>query len=207
MVGNWNCCLDNSKGEYIQFLCHDDYLAENCLGKKVKAFDVDKDIGLVFNSSYIVKENENVVMKRQSFHADKLFDGKAIGYKSFIRKNIYGEPSNVMFKRELSKKVGYFDERLCYSTDWDYWIKLSLLGKVYFVSEFLMYYRISDISTTSKLMKHKKKLALDDDQFIKNCLENEKLKLNKIDIFIHKINRIIRMYARELFLKLNKHRG
>jgi glycosyltransferase involved in cell wall biosynthesis len=206
MVGNWNRCLDHSNGEFIQFIFHDDYITENCLEKKVMAFNIDKDIGLVFSATYIVNDNETIVIKRRELHSDKLFDGKKIAYQSFVRKNIYGEPSNVMFKKELSNKVGYFDERLCYAIDWDYWIKLSMLGKVYYVSEFLTYFRISDTSATSNLMKQKEKLALDDHQLIENCLNNQELKLNGIDILFHKINRVLRMYAREIVYKWNNRR-
>lgn len=203
MVANWNCCLDNSKGEYLQILCHDDYLSEDCLEKKVKIFNNHKDISLIFNSTYIVNDNNKIVMKRRPFQSEKLFNGKEIGYRSFTQKNLYGEPSNVMFKREISKKVGYFDDRLCYAIDWDYWIKLSLMGNVYYIDDFLVYFRVSNTSATSNLLKIKEKLVQDDNQFIKNCLENKIFKLKKVDIFLHKINIGFRTYARELFFKLN----
>lgn len=204
MVSNWNFCLDHARGEYILILCHDDYLAEDCLEKKVKAFAIDKEISLVFCATYIVNSVNKIVMKRRPFRSDKLFDGKLIGHKSFIQKNIFGEPTNVMFRRELSRKVGYFDDRLCYAIDWDYWIKLSSVGNVYYVDDYLTYFRVSNTSATSSLLKLKGKLTQDDNQFIQNCLENNNLHLSKIDILVHKINIFFRTYARELFFEFNK---
>ena len=205
MVRNWNLCLSNSQGEYVQFLCADDYFAENSLEKKVKVFNINQGICLVFNSTYIVDSSEKIVLKRRPFRSDKLFDGKAFAYKSFIRYNFFGEPSNVMFKKEISKKVGCFDDRLCYAIDWDYWIKLGLMGKVYYLDDFLTYFRLSNTSETSNLFKTKEKLQQDDEQLIKNCLENKDLKLNKADILLHKFNINFRMHEREILYKLYGH--
>jgi glycosyltransferase involved in cell wall biosynthesis len=203
LVSNWNRCLDNAQGEYIQFLHHDDYLPTNCLEKKVNAFNKDKDICLVFNATYIVNDQDIILMKRRPFKIDKLFDGEVIAHKSFVQKNVFGEPSNVMFKRESSKKVGYFDERLCYAVDWDYWFKLSLLGKVYYINDFLSYFRVSKTSVTTMLTKNKEKLINDDKQLVENCVKNSKFKITKLDIFLHKINTYLRMYARGIFIKIN----
>lgn len=202
MANNWNRCLDNAKGNYIQILCQDDCLAKDCLQKKIEAFAFDKEISLVFGSSFIINNNGKILMKRQPFRLDKLFEGRDIAHKSFVQKNIYGEPSNVMFKREISKKAGLFDHRLCYSLDWDYWIRLSLLGKAYYINDYLMCFRISNTSATSNLMKTKAKLTQDDRQFIKNCMQNEKMKLSTTDILLHKTNVALRLLARELFFKM-----
>lgn len=203
MVENWNRCLDNAIGEYILLLGNDDFIAENCLEKKVNAFDINDEICLVFSSSYIVNETDKIVMRKRPFHSEQLFDGKDLGRRSFIRKNLYGEPSNVLFKREVSKKVGCFDNRICYSTDWDYWMKLCLLGKAYYIDEYLMYYRISNTSVTSKLLKNinKSKLEQDDAQLVRNCLRN--MELSKMDVILHKFNIKLRTFARKIFLKLN----
>lgn len=203
MVANWNRCLDNAKGEYIKILCHDDYLVKNCLEKKVAILDADKEIGLVFNSTYIVNEHDKVIFKRRPFKSERLFDGKYIGRKSFIQKNIYGEPSNVMFRRDISEKIGHFDNNLCYEIDWDYWIKITSVRSVYYIDDYLMYFRVSKTSATSNLLKNKEALKLDDDKFIQNCLANEGLNLTKLDVLFHKINISLRTFAREVIFNIN----
>lgn len=205
MVSNWNRCLDESKGEYIQLLCHDDYLAKDCLEKKVKAFTIDIDICLVFNSTYIINDMNRIIFRRRPFRSEKLFDGKKILGKSFVCKNLFGEPSNVMFKKEISKKVGYFDDRLCYSIDWDYWIKLCVMGKVYYLDDYLMYFRVSNISATNYLLKNTSLISQDDKQFINNCINNYGIKIKNTDILFHKLNIIIRTYSRKLFYILINH--
>ena len=207
LIGNWNRCLEYSKGKYIQFLCADDYLAKNCLEKKIEVFNKYSNICLVFNSSYIIDANDEIIMKRRPFLNDRLFDGKKIAYKSFIKRNLFGEPSNVMFKKDLIKEIGYFDSKLCYSVDWDYWIKISTKGKVYFINDYLMYYRVISNSITGKLLKEKKKLLEDDNQFITNCNQNKNLNLSAIDTILHKININFRLYARETFHFFNNIRS
>lgn len=201
MVGNWNLCLDEAKGEYIHFLCADDLIDVNCIEKKINIFNQYKNVNLVFNATYIINDQNKVIMKRRPFHSDKLLDGKKFALKSFRNRNYFGEPSNVMFKKDVSKKMGYFDKHMCYATDWDYWLRLSILGEVYYIDEYLMYYRVSNSSETSNLLKTKKKLEADDTQLINNYQNNNKLK--RTDIIIHKFNVKSRMYARELFHKIN----
>ncbi len=205
MANNWNRCLENAKGKYLQILCQDDCLAKSCLQKKTEAFACDKEISLVFSSSYVMNANGKNLLERQAFRSHKLLDGKVMAHKSFTRRNIFGEPSNVMFKREVSQKVGLFDPRLCYSLDWDYWIRLSLAGRVYYLHDFLMFFRISNVSATSNLMKTKSKLIQDDRQFIKNCQENKKMKISSGDVLRHKMNIYLRAVARELLFKMFAH--
>lgn len=202
MVANWNKCLEKSKGEFIQFLCHDDYLDRLCLEKKINAFNYAKDICLVFNASYIINNEDTIIMKRKLNKADKLFDGTNFAHKSFLSRNLYGEPSNVMFKRNISEVIGGFDARLPYSPDWDYWLRLSKFGKVYYINDFLMYYRVSSSSATSSMLKVKDKLKQDDEQLIRNYKENSVFKLKLGDVLLHKTNIYLRMYLREIFMKV-----
>lgn len=202
MVGNWNICLDNAEGEYIQFLCADDYLPNNCLEMKINA--IKKIQGsIVFNSTYLVNKNEEIIMKRRPYHSNRHFGGKKIASMSFLKKNVFGEPSNVMFSKEASRKVGHFDTKLCYCADWDYWLKLCMHGEVHYIDEYLSYYRVSNESETSKLLKTKDKFKQDDIYLIQNCINNKDMNISKIDIRVHKFNIKMRMYAREVFHLFN----
>lgn len=201
MVSNWNRCLVEAKGELIQFVCHDDYLKSDCLEKKINIFNSDNKINLVFNATCIVNGKNEVVLKRRPFNSNKLFDGNKISLKSFKSRNFFGEPSNVMFRKDVIEEIGYFDSNLQYSIDWDYWIKICLVGNVYYLDELLTYFRVSDTSATNSLMKSKSIIIQDDNQFIKNCLNNNNLKLSLNDVIVHKFNIRCRTCFRSVFYK------
>jgi glycosyltransferase involved in cell wall biosynthesis len=202
MVPNWNFCLDNANGQYIKILCHDDILAENCIEECVNIFEKHSDLSIVFSSTKIVNTQGRTIIRRRPYQSDLHLDGLETARKSFRLKNLYGEPSNVLFKKASMEAVGHFEEGLCYSIDWHYWIMLSLVGNAFYIDQDLTSFRVSQTSATSSLMKRKSILRMDDNLFIKKCLENEQLNIRKSDILLHKFNIFIRTYARELFFAL-----
>lgn len=200
MAGNWNKCLEYVTGEYIQFVCADDLLMPECIEKKVECIKSNPEAVMVFGASSIINERDEVLMSRCEYKRDMILDGNKLAKKSFYLKNIYGEPTNVLFKSSLVKEVGVFALNMCYATDWEYWLRLSCYGKVGFVSQDLVKYRISTSNETSKI---KVKKFLDDDKImVQNLIESDCMPINVFDKIIHRIMYIIRMYARIMYMKL-----
>lgn len=200
MVGNWNKCLECATGEYVHFLCGDDILTADSIEKKVILADSDEDISLVFSASEIINEKDNVVMVRRQFRTDCVFEGKKLARKSFLSKNLYGEPSNVLFRRSLLSKIGDFSENMFYSIDWEMWLRLSVHGTVGYISVPLMKYRISKSNGTSSLSV--KNIILDDKIFVQNLLKLNVLKLGFLEILCHRFAVFLRLYARKIFMKI-----
>lgn len=200
MVRNWNKCLEYATGVYVHFLCGDDLLSPTCIEKKVALADTDDDISLVFNTSEIINESDKVVLTRQQFKNDCILDGKNLAKKSFSSGNLYGEPSNILFRREIVEKVGVFNEKLFYSIDWEMWLRISMIGKVGYISEPLMKYRISKSNGTSLL--NAKKILADDILFIDALKTNSVLKMNNLLILHHRLIILLRLYARKIFMKM-----
>lgn len=202
MVKNWNICLKHAKGEYIQFVCADDILETNCLEEKVKFLDKNKDAVLVFSATKIIDENEKDIMTRKFRNRDIITNGIKLGIKSFKSRNIFGEPSNVLFRSNASKKIGEFNEALSYTPDWEYWLRLSKLGKVGYINIPLSKFRILPTSGTGYLLKNRNIMRSDDRIFIKSITDFYGNSIKKIDIFSHKFIGTIRLYAKVVFLKL-----
>lgn len=200
MAGNWNKCLLYATGVYVHFLCGDDIITHDCIEKKVILADSADDISLVFSASEIINESDKVVLTRQQFKKDCVLDGKKLAKKSFNTKNIYGEPSNVLFKRRFVGKLGVFNVNLFYTLDWEMWLRLSMVGKVGFVCKPLMKYRISKSNGTSSLTA--KKILDDDVLFIDALKKNGTLELNNISVLYHRFIILLRLYARKIFMKV-----
>lgn len=199
LARNWNKCLEKCKGEYIHFICADDTLSPECIEEKVKVMNSDKDIVMVINTMNMYNEEKKLVMKRKIYNRDTIIDGYKFAKKSLYRGNIYGGPSNVLFRKDSLEKSGVFPTNTYYTTDWEFTLRLSPLGKIAYLEKGFTHYIISRTNTTSKTSL---KVSLKDDaQMIKN-LENYKyLKITFLDKVIHNIAIRIRNLARIIYMK------
>jgi hypothetical protein len=50
--------------------------------------------------------------------------------------------STTMYRREAALRVGGYDETLAGFQDWDLWLKLGKIGKLYNFPDYFLYYRI-----------------------------------------------------------------
>ncbi|MBR5964561.1 MAG: glycosyltransferase [Treponema sp.] len=200
MLRNWNKCLEYATGVYVHFLCGDDIIVPDCIEKKVFLADTDGAISLVFSASEIINESDKVVLTRKQFSKNCVLDGERLAKKSFYSKNIYGEPSNVLFRRKLLDNVGAFNTNLFYTPDWEMWMRLSVIGKVGYICEPLMKYRISKVNCTSGLSV-KKKLQ-DDKLFMETLRKCGTLNFGLVSSVYHHLIILVRTYARLIFMKV-----
>lgn len=187
MFENWNICLRQARGEYIQLLCADDFLAPGCLAAKAEILEKYPDTALVFSASHVVDAHGKEILKRRPFRGSMICDGSKMAEKSFHRGNIYGEPSNVMFRRKVIEKAGEFSDNFFYSGDWDYWMRLSMQGRVAYIDQYLTSFRISASSATSGLVRQFKKMRQDDRLFRKRAKQTVGLSVTGTDILMHEI--------------------
>jgi len=204
MCENWNECLKYAKGDYIQYLHGDDILFPYCIEKKVSLAIKDTSIVLVFSSTEIINSNNKTLMIRKYKNKDLVQDGESLVYKSLYTRNIFGEPSNVLFKRSVLEQTEAFCNKLKYSTDWEFWLRIAHYGKVGYIADALTKYRVSDSNTTSSLMI--KEILNDDTIMIEQLKKFGKYKLPFYKIFIHKFIIWFRAYARIIYIKLSSNK-
>lgn len=202
MVNNWNKCFEYVTGEYILFLFQDDIISKDAIEKKVDILDKNKDVTMVFSATSIIDENDNVKLKRRSFKKDIIIDGKKVIRKSFRKKNIFGEPSNIMYRKNICDKIGEFNTNLTYTPDWEYSLRILKYGKMAYIDEVLTYFRISKTSMTRNLLKKQDNIIKDDNIFVNSISNFYQDEITKIDIFLHKIMTKIRTIMKIIFVVL-----
>lgn len=199
MLGNWNKVVEYATGEYIHMLCSDDLLHKDCIERKMQDVDKDEKIAFVFGASEVINPDGDVLMTRYFKKESGIHDGRTIAKQSFRSRNFLGEPSNVLFKKELFNQVGGVNTKLLYTPDWDLWIRIALLGKVYYESTPLVQYRISADNATSSFSIGS---ILKDDKSFVSSVEAAGLEVSVWDKNIHKISIFIRTYMRRLYMKI-----
>ena len=198
MVNNWNKCLEKADADYIQLLCADDLLENQCIEIKYKFLSEQENCVAVSGGTFIINEGNKVIFKRRHFSRDCIINGNKIIKTSFRTKNIFGEPSNVMFKRAAMQKAGVFSNTVPYSPDWEYWLRLARYGDFAFLKDYLVRYRVSSVNETSNLFKKRDILKNDEETFIAAVRTNPSI--TNFDVLIHKMNILLRFYARLRFL-------
>ncbi len=124
-----NRCIENSDGDFIAIWNVDDLRTPDSLERQAKTLD-DGSVGVVFGD-YIV------VRKFGSTEGRKIFHSK-YSESEFTRSMIFGP--FFMFKRDLLKKSGFFDEQLKSGADFDLSIRLAFNAKAKVTDGILGYY-------------------------------------------------------------------
>jgi len=133
----WNMGLDQARGDYICFLDDDNMRREEYLQELMrKALETGADI-TVCESSLIDSEDRICIynLRRHPIGKKQPDLGKLL-QRNFI------DSGEMLIKRDVFEKVGWFDERLTTEEDWDFVCRSVAKGmKFYFLSEPLALYR------------------------------------------------------------------
>lgn len=137
--GNWNACLGaairaNPATPFIQYLFQDDCWYANYLQQVLAVFEKFPDIGFVSSAHKYEYEPEMTTGENyedlRMFKENALTPGSHDGWDMLrwwiahsLHPNVIGEPSFVMLRRDVVRKVGTFSEDMPQFLDVDYWIR------------------------------------------------------------------------------------
>jgi glycosyltransferase involved in cell wall biosynthesis len=198
-AGNAARCLSLATAPFVHYLYSDDFFLPDCLSRKLDAISADPDIALVFAATRIIAPDGSPVATRRPYPTDRVLDGARLARYSFRFKNAYGEPSNVLFRRELSNRLGGFAPELSYTVDWEFWIRLSCQARVAYLATPLSAFRISRGSVTGALRW--RSFRSDDDAFVRRVRSSARLPLTPLDLLLHRLTQPPRMLLRDLWLR------
>jgi len=103
-----NCidCLNNAEGDYVKYLFDDDLLEPECIGVMATCLDDHPEVALVTSKRTRIDENGNplpdIPATRGATAYDTLFTGRELIEEVLKQRlNFIGEPSTVMFRKNL----------------------------------------------------------------------------------------------------------
>jgi glycosyltransferase involved in cell wall biosynthesis len=143
LVENWNSCLAAAKGEYINIFHDDDIMMPENLALKVAVLDKHQEVGIVHSNFNIIDENGQ--LKKIAAHFFVSNDFIECG-RIFLKKSLLGfnpiNPPSAVIRKECYQKLGGFSNRVYFTTDWEYWMRISMFYDVGFLSQPLIRYRM-----------------------------------------------------------------
>lgn len=203
LVSNWNKTVSYAKGEFVKLMCQDDILCERAISTQVKLLKENPGASLSIGNTYVIDSADRIVMDRGRFKKDVVLDGKKYAMKSFRGRNIYAEPPNAFYRTENFYKIGQYDTELTYTPDWDFAARLSYIGDVACSKDYIMKFRVSDSSETSRLYTKKLWSSIkDSDRLIEKHQKLGEIKIAVKDIILFKL--IVRAAAVVRFFFLNR---
>ena len=156
---NHNTCLELARGSLIQFVHGDDWLLPGALQTLARCFD-DPSVGVAFAPRRVVSDDPAWERRygRPHAHFHKLRErnsGKSLVRQMALRggnENWVGEPTCVMFRRQLAVEAGGLRNDIYQLVDLDFWFRLMLRSDVCFVPQELSVRSHVGATETTKLV-------------------------------------------------------
>lgn len=128
-----NTGLRLAKGEYVQLLDADDYLAPEKLALHAAVLRQRPEVALVFGDTYNFKHAE-VVAERTIVPLHLQMGPRSSQGQALALHMAYDNmflPGNPVFRKSLAHQIGKFSEQLFSLEDWHFWYRGVLLGAAY----------------------------------------------------------------------------
>jgi glycosyltransferase involved in cell wall biosynthesis len=160
-ISNVEELLKKSKGEYINYLFHDDIFHVTKIEKMMDHFLNQSNISLVTSHRQLIDEEGKFVLDNEAttriFDKDTLVEGNQLSLaclESLI--NFIGEPTTVLFKKSLLKEgFGYFNGNAYKNiADMAMWFTLLQKGSAVYMHESLSYFRQHNLQNSQNFEVH-----------------------------------------------------
>lgn len=155
--------LAKSSGEYINFLFHDDIFHISKIEKMMNYFLTENEISIVTSHRQLIDENGNNIndngATRRIFNKDTIING--VDFTKLvinILSNVIGEPTTVLFKKNLlDEGLGYYNSNSYINLlDLATWFSLLSKGNAVYIVETLSYFRQHQNQNSQNLDLHVK---------------------------------------------------
>lgn len=151
MYGNFNRCVELSKGEYIHILHSDDFIDSNFTKICVDFMESHIEVMMTFGSAQVLTINGQERKIAVSDH-DMIFPAPE-GFKMILEKDNPIVCPSVMMKREVYDSFGQYSCEYPYAGDFYQWLRISRNIDLAFVANAILFYRQGNHSESFQLLQ------------------------------------------------------
>jgi len=135
MAFNFNHAASLAQGEYIKFLCSDDFLDPACLARQVDMLEESPQAVMVTSPFRMVDAFGRTLRTISRLTSRRLLSYAELVAGCLIYGNLVGSPSAVLIRRSALLRAGPFSNDLPELLDFDLWLRLAALGPVGYLPE------------------------------------------------------------------------
>lgn len=155
-ISNVQMLLGRSKGEYVNYLYHDDVFHNEKIERMMNCFINNQGVTLVTSVRQPIDDNGNKLSLTGAFsrlfEKDTVIKGRDMSKLAISNiTNFIGEPTVVLFKREYMDKYGFFNGvQISIIDDLASWFNLLQYGNAVYLTKSLSYFRIHHDQNSNK---------------------------------------------------------
>lgn len=178
--------LAQANGNFIAFLDADDLWSEDKLVLQLAALQNNPDAGVAYCwTSFIDEQGKIFFLQKPVWHQGNV-------YRDLLLRNFLACGSIPLIRREAIAAVGEFDPHLKSCQDWEYWLRLAKNWSFVIVPKYLVFYRQSSGSISSKVEERERaSLMILEKAFSTASQEFQSLKSQS---FAHNYRYLARLY-------------
>lgn len=149
IFGNFNRCVEVSKGKYLHILHSDDYIDSDFTRTCVEFLESNPDVAMTFGSVQpAVDGAENI---KHTPAPPVVFDVPE-GFKKILETRSFISCPTVMMRRGVYDTIGYYSMEYPYSGDFYQWLRISQRYKIASVPDAVLFYRTGTHSESFQLL-------------------------------------------------------
>jgi glycosyltransferase involved in cell wall biosynthesis len=142
MVESFNRTLKVATGEVIMHIAGDDISHPNRLAKSVEVFQKHPDVMLVVSEVQRIDKKGNLLTHPNYESEDKFYSYTEKPRHIYAKAFILGAAA--AYRSRLVKEFEPIKRGFCHAEDNIYWVRALLLGRIYYIAEPLLYYRLHE---------------------------------------------------------------
>jgi len=149
LFGNFNRCIELSRGNYIHILHSDDYIDSHFTQTCIDVMQSHPSVAMTFTSVQVLFKGEEKKMCVSD--RDVIFPAPD-GFKMILATGNPIDCPTVMVKREVYDSVGLFSCEFPYAGDYFQWLKIARCFDIAFVADALLFCRQGEHSESVQLL-------------------------------------------------------
>jgi glycosyltransferase involved in cell wall biosynthesis len=149
LAGNWNTCLEHSRGRWVHILHHDDLVLPGFYERLARAGE-HPDVGAAFCRHSIIDGNGCELIRKP---LERPTAGVLGDWLRTIAHEQHVQCASIVVRREVYEWIGGFRDDLCFALDWEMWVRIAAACPVWYEPELLALYRIHENSQTDRLSR------------------------------------------------------
>ena len=130
-----------AKGELVGWVNSDDLLDKDCVEKVIEVYKNNPDVAIICGNIMLIDSKGNNI---------KEVKANSISYEYLLNNNPDVNQQGSFYNADLLKKVGYLDENIHYTMDYDLWLRLlKEEDSIIIINDILSSFRLHNQSKTS----------------------------------------------------------